>query len=71
MIDVFESGGFFPPWGVSSPSYRSAPQMHNVRAPAGAMKERVTEGTENESTENVTEWLSGRVSGALPTAGSD
>lgn len=30
--------------------------MHNVHAPAGAMKGRVTEGTENESAENVTEW---------------
>lgn len=55
VIDVFESGGFFPPWGVNT-LLRSAPQMHNVLAPAGAMKERVTEGTENESAENVTEW---------------
>lgn len=42
--------------GGEYPSYRSAPQMHNVLAPAGGMKERVTEGTENESAENVTEW---------------
>lgn len=71
VIDVFESGGFFPPWGVSS-LLTEAPLKCIMSAPPLAQwKSGSQRGLKMRVQRTWQNGLSERVSGALPTAGSD
>lgn len=71
VIDVFESGGFFPPWGVSTPLTEAPLKCIMSSPPLAEWKSGSQRGRKMRAQRT---WLNGQgewVSAALPTAGSD
>lgn len=71
VIDVFESGGFFPPWGVSTPLTEAPLKCIMSSPPLAEWKSGSQRGRKMRAQRT---WLNGQgewVSAALPTAESD